>query len=40
MDQKIVEYNRIKALREEELVAEQRRLRDEKEKELQRMREL
>jgi hypothetical protein len=35
-----VEYNRIKALREEELHAEQRRALDEKEKEVQRLRDL
>jgi len=40
LDNKIVEYNRIKAMREEELVAEHRRLRDEKEKELQKLRDL
>lgn len=40
MEMKIVEYNRQKALREEEHMAEQRRIKEEKEREVQRLREL
>lgn len=40
LESKIVEYNRQKALREEEQVAEQRRIKEEKEREVQRLREL
>lgn len=40
LEMKIVEYNRNKALREEEQAAEQRRIKEEKEREVQRLREL
>ena len=40
MEQEIVEYNARKAQREEALIAEQQRIQTEKEKELQRLREL
>jgi hypothetical protein len=40
LEMKIVEYNRQKALREEEQAAEQRRIKEEKEREVQRLREL
>ena len=39
-DQKIVEYNRQKALREEEHAAELLRIKDEKEKEVQKLRDM
>lgn len=40
LEMKIVDYNRQKALREEEQAAEQRRIKEEKEREVQRLREL
>ena len=40
LETKIVDYNRHKALREEELVAEARRIKEEKERDVQRLREL
>lgn len=40
LEMKIVDYNRQKALREEEQMAEQRRIKEEKEREVQRLREL
>lgn len=40
MEMQIVEYNRQKALREEEHLAEQQRIKEEKEREVQRLREL
>jgi hypothetical protein len=40
LESKIVEYNRLKALREEELEAEKRLAQEEKEREVQRLREL
>lgn len=40
LEQQIVEYNRQKAIREEEQTAELKRIHDEKEKEVQRLRDL
>lgn len=40
LEMKIVDYNKQKALREEEQMAEQRRIKEEKEREVQRLREL
>ena len=40
LETKIVDYNRQKALREEEQQAEQRRIKEEKEREVQRLRDL
>jgi len=40
LEQKIVDYNKHKTMREEELIAEQRRVKDEKEREVQRLREM
>ena len=40
LEMKIVDYNRQKALREEEQLAELRRVKEEKEREVQRLREL
>ena len=40
LEQKIVDYNKQKAMREEEHIAEQRRVKEEKEREVQRLRDL
>ena len=40
LEQKIVDYNRSKAMREEEQQAELKRVKEEKEREVQRLREL
>jgi hypothetical protein len=40
IEQKIVEYNKHKTMREEEHIAEQKRIKDEKERDVQRLREM
>ena len=40
LEMKIVEYNKAKSMREEENLAELRRIKDEKEREVQRLREM
>jgi hypothetical protein len=40
LDNKIADYNKSKAQREEERIAEEKRVKDEKEREVQRLREL
>jgi len=40
IEQKIVEYNRLKTMREEEHISEQKRIKDEKERDVQRLREM